>query len=78
MDTDEFRDSLDKMNNYNKINLHECSNHTKLRDAFWPTGTPLRTKLYGRQQDLERTTRFLLAAGLPVWQHEQQEDKPRI
>ena len=38
-----------------------------------PTVTPLRTKLYGRHQDMERTTRFILAAGLLVWQRERQE-----
>ena len=46
--------------------LQRCPLHNDLRQATWPTDTPLRTKLYGCQEELRRTADFTLRTGLTV------------
>ena len=46
--------------------LQRCPLLQEERQEVWPTATPVRTKLYGRRQDLERTTTFITSCGLNV------------
>ena len=46
--------------------LQRCPLHKATREDVWPVSTSLTTKLYGRKQELEKTTSFISRATLIV------------
>ena len=46
--------------------LQECPVHENLRQRTWPEVTPVRRKLYGGLEDLQRTAAFVMEAGLSI------------
>ena len=49
-----------------KCELQKLKQLILLLNAQWPSATPLHQKLYGRLEDLKKTTNFITAAGLVV------------
>jgi hypothetical protein len=43
--------------------LQDCPHADALRKATWPDPTPVRSKLYGNLEELQRTAAFVRATG---------------
>ena len=46
--------------------LQRCSQYEMLRKSIWPVEIPMREKIYGPQEELMKTTRFIIESGLQV------------
>ena len=46
--------------------LQHCPLHQDCRRNVWPEETPLRVKLYGTREDLQRTDSFIRAIDIPI------------
>ena len=46
--------------------LQRCPLYQGERQQTWPTATPLRTQLYGRREELAKTTAFITRCGMTV------------
>ena len=54
--------------------LQICPSHQHLREHIWSDGTPLHQKLYGKEEEQERTVGFIQQAGLSVYSIEREEE----
>jgi hypothetical protein len=46
--------------------LHHCPTYDALRKSTWSDQTDLRTKLFGKLEELRRTAAFVRATGLDI------------
>ena len=46
--------------------LQDCQTHQNLRAEPWPADTPVREKIYGPVENLQRTAAYVRATGVPV------------
>ena len=46
--------------------LQDCRNLQALREKLWPEPTPLKQKLHGCMEDLQKTAQFIVMYGLQV------------
>ena len=57
--------------------LQRCPSYQHLRDQIWSHGTSLHQKLYGGEEELERTVVFIQQTGFSVYQAKEKRRKKK-
>ena len=55
--------------------LDHCQTHQNLRAETWPADTFVREKIYSARENLQQTTAYIQAIGVPVSANDEEEEE---
>ena len=55
--------------------LQDSQNHQNLRAETWPADTFVREKIYSARENLQQTTAYIQAIGVPVSANDEEEEE---